>query len=105
MLPQALAVMAAWGFEYRSHAVWAKDRVGTGYWFRNQHELLLIGVRGAIPAPAPVADPIPDSGASRRAFGQARGVPRTVRALFSDPAEDRAQPARPGAARLAGVGE
>lgn len=52
MLPEALEVMAAWGFTYKSHAVWVKDRVGTGYWFRNQHELLLIGTRGDIPAPA-----------------------------------------------------
>ena len=51
MLPQALDVMAAWGFAYRSHFVWAKDRIGTGYWNRNKHELLLIGVRGDIPAP------------------------------------------------------
>jgi hypothetical protein len=34
MLPQALEVMKTWGFEYKSHAIWAKDRVGTGYWFR-----------------------------------------------------------------------
>jgi hypothetical protein len=26
--------------------------VGTGYWFRNQHELLLVGTRGRVPAPA-----------------------------------------------------
>jgi N6-adenosine-specific RNA methylase IME4 len=52
MLPQALIVMAAWGFDYRSHVIWAKDRIGTGYWFRNKHELLLIGVRGDVPAPA-----------------------------------------------------
>jgi N6-adenosine-specific RNA methylase IME4 len=52
MLPQALEVMKTWGFEYKSHAIWAKDRVGTGYWFRNQHELLLIGTRGHVPAPA-----------------------------------------------------
>lgn len=52
MLPQALAVMSAWGFAYASHVVWLKDRVGTGYWFRNQHEILLLGTRGAIPAPA-----------------------------------------------------
>jgi N6-adenosine-specific RNA methylase IME4 len=52
MLPQALEVMKAWGFEYKSHAIWAKDRVGTGYWFRNQHELLLVGTRGHVPAPA-----------------------------------------------------
>jgi N6-adenosine-specific RNA methylase IME4 len=53
MLPQALDVMAAWGFEYRTNFVWAKDRVGTGYWSRNQHEHLLVGVKGDIPAPAP----------------------------------------------------
>jgi N6-adenosine-specific RNA methylase IME4 len=52
MLPDALRVMAAWGFEYKSHCVWAKDRVGTGYWFRNQHELLLVGTKGSVPAPA-----------------------------------------------------
>jgi N6-adenosine-specific RNA methylase IME4 len=53
MDPQAHEVRRAWGFEYRGQFVWVKDRVGTGYWNRNQHELLLIGVRGDIPAPAP----------------------------------------------------
>jgi N6-adenosine-specific RNA methylase IME4 len=53
MLPQALEVMQAWGFEYRSHCVWLKSKVSTGYWFRNVHELLLIGVKGDVPAPAP----------------------------------------------------
>jgi N6-adenosine-specific RNA methylase IME4 len=53
MLPEALEVMAAWGFEYKSHCVWAKNIQGTGYWFRSQHELLLVGTRGDIPAPAP----------------------------------------------------
>lgn len=53
MLPQALDVMAVWGFTYKSHFAWVKDRAGTGYWVRNKHELLLIGTRGSIPAPAP----------------------------------------------------
>jgi N6-adenosine-specific RNA methylase IME4 len=53
MLPEALRVMAAWGFEYKSQFVWVKDQVGTGYWSRNQHELLLVGTKGNIPAPAP----------------------------------------------------
>jgi N6-adenosine-specific RNA methylase IME4 len=52
MLPQAIEVMHAWGFDYKSHCVWLKDRLGTGYWFRNKHELLLVGTRGNIPAPA-----------------------------------------------------
>jgi N6-adenosine-specific RNA methylase IME4 len=53
MLPQALAVMSAWGFEYKSHFIWSKDKIGTGYWNRNQHELLLVGTRGNVPAPSP----------------------------------------------------
>jgi N6-adenosine-specific RNA methylase IME4 len=53
MLPQALEVMAAWGFTYKSQFVWVKDKIGPGYWAREQHELLLIGTRGNIPAPAP----------------------------------------------------
>lgn len=52
MLPDALKVMAAWGFAYKSHCIWIKDRVGTGYWFRNAHEILLVGSKGTIPAPA-----------------------------------------------------
>lgn len=52
MMPDALRVMTAWGFEYKSQCVWVKDRIGTGYWFRNQHELLLVGTRGKVPAPA-----------------------------------------------------
>jgi N6-adenosine-specific RNA methylase IME4 len=53
MLPEALSVMEAWGFKYVSNFVWVKDRIGTGYWTRNQHELLLIGTKGSVPAPAP----------------------------------------------------
>lgn len=52
MLPDALRVMAAWGFTYKSNFCWAKDRIGTGYWNRNKHEHLLIGTKGSIPAPA-----------------------------------------------------
>ena len=58
MLPHALLVMAAWGFDYKSQVIWQKCRpsgepfLGTGYWFRNAHELLLVGVKGNIPAPA-----------------------------------------------------
>src|SRR5262249_3184836 len=52
-LPQALETMAAWGFVYKSQFVWVKDKLGLGYWARNRHELLLIGTRGHIPAPAP----------------------------------------------------
>lgn len=53
MLPDALQVLAAWGFAYKSQFVWVKDRFTNGFWSRVQHELLLVGTRGGIPAPAP----------------------------------------------------
>lgn len=53
MLLEALDVLDAWGFAYKSHFIWNKDRVGTGYWTRSRHELLLIATKGKIPAPAP----------------------------------------------------
>lgn len=51
MLLDALSVLTAWGFTYKSQFVWVKDRIGTGYWNRNKHEILLVGVKGSIPAP------------------------------------------------------
>jgi N6-adenosine-specific RNA methylase IME4 len=57
MLPEAHAVMAAWGFTYKSAMVWVKDKVGIGYWVRGQAELLLIGRRGDVPAPGPGNQP------------------------------------------------
>lgn len=53
MLPHALLVMGAWGFDYKSQCIWRKHRFGTGYWFLNQHEILMVGTRGKVPGPAP----------------------------------------------------
>ena len=53
LLPDGLAVMKAWGFNYKSNIVWHKvrkdggsDGRGVGFYFRNVTELLLFGVRG-----------------------------------------------------------
>ena len=53
LLPEGLAVMAAWGFHYKSNIVWHKirkdggpDGRGVGFYFRNTTELVLFGVRG-----------------------------------------------------------
>ena len=53
LLPEGLAVMAAWGFIYKSNIVWHKirrdggpDGRGVGFYFRNTTELVLFGVRG-----------------------------------------------------------
>lgn len=50
-LPEAIKVMEAWGFDYKSCAVWDKEILGMGYWFRGQHELLLVGVKGHVSPP------------------------------------------------------
>lgn len=52
MLPEALQVLTAWGFRYVAQRVWRKSRMSTGYWFRYDHELVLIGSRGKPVAPA-----------------------------------------------------
>jgi len=52
-LREGLMVMDAWGFNYRTHAIWDKVKLGMGYWFRGQHELLMVGTRGKVRTPAP----------------------------------------------------
>ena len=53
LLPEALEVIAAWGFAYKSSLVWVKPSIGPGVWFRNQHELLLLARRGSYGPPEP----------------------------------------------------
>ena len=57
LLVEGLAVMAAWGFRYKTNLVWYKirrdggpDGRGVGFYFRNVSELVLFGVRGKGPA-------------------------------------------------------
>lgn len=52
-LADALTVMSAWGFQYKTNITWRKTtpagkvRMGTGYWARSMHETVLIGTIGA----------------------------------------------------------
>ena len=53
LLPDGLAVLHAWGFQYKSNVIWHKirkdggsDGRGVGFYFRNVTEILLFGVRG-----------------------------------------------------------
>lgn len=50
-LREAFEVMDAWGFDYKTSAVWDKEKIGMGYWFRGQHELLLVGTKGKFSPP------------------------------------------------------
>lgn len=56
-LPEGLAVLEAWGFTYKTSMVWVKPQIGMGYYARSQHELLLIGSIGSLPAPEPAVRP------------------------------------------------
>lgn len=53
LLPEGLAVLSAWGFQYKANIVWHKvrkdggpDGRGVGFYFRNTTELILFGTRG-----------------------------------------------------------
>ncbi len=48
LLPDALRLMNAWGFEYKTNMCWVKERHTAGFYVFGQHELLLIGVKGAM---------------------------------------------------------
>jgi len=55
LLSEALGVMRAWGFTYKTNLVWYKirkdggpDGRGVGFYFRNVTEVLLFGVRGGL---------------------------------------------------------
>jgi N6-adenosine-specific RNA methylase IME4 len=47
-LPDAFAIIEAWGFEYKSCFVWCKPQMGIGNYWRVSHEFLLLGVRGGV---------------------------------------------------------
>jgi N6-adenosine-specific RNA methylase IME4 len=44
-LEDGLALLKAWNCNYRTCAAWIKNTIGTGYYFRMRHELLLLGIR------------------------------------------------------------
>ena len=53
LLPEGIAVLQAWGFEYKTNLVWHKvrkdggpDGRGVGFYFRNVTELVLFGIKG-----------------------------------------------------------
>jgi N6-adenosine-specific RNA methylase IME4 len=55
LLADALMIMKAWGFTYKTNIVWYKvrkdggpDGRGVGFYFRNVTELLLFGVKGKL---------------------------------------------------------
>lgn len=52
VLIEGLEILQSWNFKYKTHFVWEKDKFGNGSWLRNQHEILIIGIKGNMPTPA-----------------------------------------------------
>ena len=50
---EACEVIKEWGFDYRTQAVWDKQKKGPGYWFRARHEILMVAVKGDFSPPEP----------------------------------------------------
>ena len=50
-LLDALEVLKAWGFTYKTQSIWDKKIIGMGYWWRGQHEILLVGTKGKVRPP------------------------------------------------------
>ena len=55
LLPNALQIMEAWGFQYKTNLIWYKTRKdngpdgrGVGFYFRNVTEILLFGIKGSM---------------------------------------------------------
>jgi N6-adenosine-specific RNA methylase IME4 len=57
LLPDALELISAWGFTYKSNLAWVKPSIGLGVWTRNRHELLLFAARGQTEPPDPKRRP------------------------------------------------
>lgn len=78
-LAEGMRVLESWGFTYRTCAVWDKQKIGMGYYFRQQHELLLVGTRGNLPVPEPADRP---SSVMRYPRGQHSAKPAEVAELI-----------------------
>lgn len=45
-LLEGMKLMQDWGFHFKSTFVWVKPQIGMGNYWRNSHEIMLLGIRG-----------------------------------------------------------
>ena len=81
LIVEALEVIKAWGFEYKTQMIWDKKRYGMGYWFRGQHEILMVATKGDVSPP-------PQSMRVRSVYREERGKhskkPDAIRRLIDE---------------------
>lgn len=66
-LREALDIMKAWGFDYKTCAAWDRKKPAAGHWFRDQHDLLLVGTKGSARPPEEDEEEPPVSSVYREA--------------------------------------
>jgi N6-adenosine-specific RNA methylase IME4 len=66
MFPEALRVVGAWGFTFKTFAVWVKPSITCGQWFRGQFEPLLVATKGDMPPPPQLRSSVFDGATSGR---------------------------------------
>lgn len=60
LIEDAMQVISAWGFQYKTNLVWVKTELkkpGTGFYVRGRHELLFICTRGSFTPLDPAVSP------------------------------------------------
>jgi N6-adenosine-specific RNA methylase IME4 len=82
-LYESMRVIDAWGFTYRTCMVWDKGSIGPGYYARQQHELLLISIKGKPGTPLPEARPASIFKAKRKRHSEKpRGVYTMIEHMY-----------------------
>lgn len=46
MIKKAFTLIEEWGFEFKTSMIWVKHHIGTGFFVRSKHEILLIATKG-----------------------------------------------------------
>jgi N6-adenosine-specific RNA methylase IME4/ParB-like chromosome segregation protein Spo0J len=87
LFPEALDVLKAWGFEYKTFAVWVKPRIACGHWLRGQHEPLIVATRGNMPPPPALHSSVFEGTTS----GRHSEKPTTIRDWISEAYPDAAK--------------
>jgi N6-adenosine-specific RNA methylase IME4 len=79
-------VIPEWDFIYKTNLVWTKDKFGLGYYFRTQHETLLLATIGKFRAPKPGNRPPSVIEAPRRRHSQKPDeVYEAIEQMYPDP--------------------
>lgn len=88
LIDDALQIIAAWGFEYKTSFVWDKVKHNFGHYNSVRHELLLVATRGScVPDNATLFDSVQVIERSDRHSEKPEEFRQIIDALYTPPAE------------------